>query len=378
MRITITNGPHKLPETVLSVELPEGAEPEGALVDTTHPKRPLPWQLVGKDLYFQAPALGPGKKRTLKFDTSKTYPARYKSAELKDEGGRLQVDLAGKPFTTYLYEYELPQTRPVFYPVLGPRGIPATRAWPIEEKAGENQDHPHHRSLFFAHGDVNGSDFWSEAEGAAVQVHKSFGGVSSGRFVGGFSERVEWRKRTGETVMGETRVMRFYNVRGNLRVFDVDMTFHAEQGEVKFGDTKEGGLISFRVATPMKEANTGRIENGCGGVGEAQCWGKPAPWVDYSGIVKGKRLGIAVFDHCENLRHPTRWHVRAYGLFSLNPFGLSYYKYGRERNGDFVLGSGDSLRFRFRVLIHQGDARRGKVSEHYLAWAFPPGMTVEE
>lgn len=377
MKIVITNGPHRLPETVLSVEMREQIEPDGVLVDPRHPRRPLPFQKVGRDLYFQCPKIPAGRELTLEFDPERKYPARYKDASVLEEENSLRIDLAGKPFTAYLFGYEPPQTRPVFYPVFGPRGIPVTRSWPFEDKSGEDQDHPHHRSLFFAHGDVNGVNFWSQAEGAGVQVHGGFGAVSSGRFVGGFSERLLWQTVDGEPVMAETRLLRFYNVRGNLRVFDVDMEFHAEFGDVKFGDTKEGGIISFRIAESMKGARTGRIENALGAVGERECWGKPAPWVDYSGIVKGKTLGIAVFDHCENLRHPARWHVRDYGLFSLNPFGLSYYKYGRETHGDFTLPKGEDLRFRFRVLIHRGDAKRGKVQEHYLAWAFPPQISLE-
>lgn len=377
MQVKIVNGPQRLPETVLSVELPAGAAAEGALTDPAHPARPLPYEVRGNLLLFQSPALAAGKTRILRFNPKKAYPARYGAVELEDVGGSLRLNVAGKPLTTYRYQYAPPQTRPVCYPLLGPGGLAVTRAWPLEEKAGEEQDHPHHRSLFFAHGAVNGVDFWSEREGAGVQVHHGFDELYSGRFAGGFSSRLTWQKCSGEPVIEEKRTLRFYNLRGNLRMFDVEMRFEAARGDVLFGDTKEGGLVSFRVAESMKEAHGGRIENGCGGVSEAQCWGKPAPWVDYSGLVRGKRLGIALFDHHDNLRHPSRWHVRAYGLFSLNPFGLSHYRYGRDSNGDYRLPAGETIVWRFRVLLHRGDARRGKVQAHYLAWAFPPQVTVE-
>ena len=378
MRLTIANGPHPLVETVLSLPLPEDAEPRGALLDPAHPRRPLPWQVHEGRLYFQAPPLAPGKKRTLHFLPDRTYPARYGEARVEDTGGKLLLTLAGKRFTEYIYRYRPPQTRPVFYPLLGPREIPVTRAWPLEERPGESQDHPHHRSLFFAHGDLNGVDFWSEAAGAGTQEHEEFEATWSGRLLAGMRQRLTWRSSTGQPVVEELRQVQFYNLRGNLRLMDVAVTFRARYGEVRFGDTKEGGIIALRMAETMKEARGGRIENAFGGVGEEECWGKPAPWVDYSGIVSGKRLGVAVFDHRDNLRHPTRWHVRAYGLFALNPFGLSHYRYGREENGDFLLASGEDLAFRFRLLIHRGDARRGKVREHYLAWAFPPRLTLED
>ena len=42
----------------------------------------------------------------------------------------------------------------------------------------------------------------------------------------------------------------------------------------------------------------------------------------------GKTYGVAVLDDPRNPLHPTRWHVRAYGLLAANPFGLSYFDKG--------------------------------------------------
>ena len=33
-------------------------------------------------------------------------------------------------------------------------------------------------------------------------------------------------------------------------------------------------------------------------------------------LANGKEYGVAVFDHPQNPRHPTRWHVREYGLLA--------------------------------------------------------------
>ena len=46
------------------------------------------------------------------------------------------------------------------------------------------------------------------------------------------------------------------------------------------------------------------IINSNGGVGEQQIWGKPADWVDYSGSIAKKHVGIVVFDHPEIFRYP--------------------------------------------------------------------------
>ena len=60
------------------------------------------------------------------------------------------------------------------------------------------------------------------------------------------------------------------------RIVDVTAGFDARYGEVHFGDTKEAGLISVRVASPMEgKRGQGLIENAFGGHGEAETWGRP-------------------------------------------------------------------------------------------------------
>ena len=47
------------------------------------------------------------------------------------------------------------------YPLRTASGILVTRQYPMEEIPDETHDHPHHRGMFFAHGDVNGVNFRS-------------------------------------------------------------------------------------------------------------------------------------------------------------------------------------------------------------------------
>ena len=73
---------------------------------------------------------------------------------------RLHIEINGQPFTEYFFK-DTP--RPYCYPLLGPGGTPMTRNFPMKVIAGEDHDdHRHHRSFWFAHGSVNGQDFWSE------------------------------------------------------------------------------------------------------------------------------------------------------------------------------------------------------------------------
>ena len=78
-------------------------------------------------------------------------------------GDQIDVSIGGKPFTTYYVGAEAP--KPYLYPLRSAEGIIVTRGFPmVTSIPGESRDHPHHRSLFFAHGDINGVDFWGEAK----------------------------------------------------------------------------------------------------------------------------------------------------------------------------------------------------------------------
>src|SRR5690349_6738426 len=62
---------------------------------------------------------------------------------------RLKIELHGELFTEYYFS-DVP--RPFLYPLIGPGGLPMTRDYPMKDKPGEDHDHLHHRSVWFAHG----------------------------------------------------------------------------------------------------------------------------------------------------------------------------------------------------------------------------------
>jgi hypothetical protein len=297
-------------------------------------------------------------------------------AELPD--GKLSVHVGGQLFSTYYFGSDV--ARPYFHPLIGPTGEPVTRGYPMvaapdgTENVGRRHpyDHPHHRSFWFAHGDVNGADNWSEGEGHATQRHAGFSRLISGPVYGSFDETVEWLDRQGSLVMMETRRVTFFDVGPDERLFDVSLRFNASSGTVTFGDTKEGGLIAVRVASSMdgpekrRPEGAGKIENSYGGLQEDETWGKRAEWCDYSGPVGSETLGICMMDHPLNPRYPTHWHVRGYGLMTANPFGLhDFYKDSDTHRGDWTIPAYESRNFAYRVLIHRGDAAAGQVRERY-------------
>ena len=291
---------------------------------------------------------------------------------LTELDGKLRIEVGGQLFTEYHYQ---DVSRPFFYPVLGPSQLPMTRDWPMKDTTpGEERDHKHHRSLWWAHGDINGHDFWSEEPGACKTFQVKLMNVQSGPTVGSFQTQDEYRANDGTVVATDDRHVRIYN-HPNDRVLDFDITIHASNGPVTFGDTKEG-TMAIRLNESMrlerrKQPGLGHIVTS-EGVRDGQTWGKRAKWCDYYGPVEGQTVGVAIFDHPSNPRHPTWWHVREYGLFAANPFGLHYFEGKPKGAGKLVVPAGQSITFRYRFYFHRGDEHQGHVAERYEAYAHEP------
>jgi hypothetical protein len=285
---------------------------------------------------------------------------------------RLRVEINGRLFTEYCFK-DVP--RPYCYPLIGPGQAPMTRNWPMKNLPDESRDHPHHRSLWFAHGEVNGQDFWSEQKSFGKIVHEKFTQVKSGKDSGLISSLNNWIAANGTLICTDNRTLHFYasgpGVGQDERLFDFEITIHAPDREVTFGDTKEG-TMAVRLAETMRlkgNGGQGHIINSAGDRDDST-WGKRADWCDYYGPVDGKTVGMAIFDHPANPRHPTWWHVRDYGLFAANPFGRhDFEKLSDKSAGNLVIPAGQSITFRYRFYLHHGDEKEGRVAEMYQQYA---------
>jgi hypothetical protein len=277
---------------------------------------------------------------------------------------RLRVEINGHLFTEYFYTNV---ARPYYYPLLGPDNLPMTRKWPMENPPGEEHDHLHHRSLWFAHGAVNGQDFWTEGAGTKI-VHQGFDEIKSSKDVGIIKSHDNWVATDGRIFCTDDRVFKVYNPgAANERVLDFEITLHASHGDLLLGDSKEG-TMAVRVAESMKLKGKnahGHIYESTGDR-DAATWGKRADWCDYNGPVNGKIVGIAMFDNPKNPRHPTWWHVRDYGLFAANPFGKHEFESLKDKKaGDLKVPAGESITFRYRLFLHEGDQDQAKVADRY-------------
>jgi hypothetical protein len=326
-----------------------------------------------------------GLKNTKKLCAMAVIAAAPLLAQVKITQGtnRIEVAIDGKPYTTFVYSPDV--GKPYLYPLRAPSGVVVTRAFPMDKVAGESTDHEHHRSLWFAHSSVNGFDYWNnefsyennpKVKGTLGHIFVTkIGQVQSGNQTGEIDETSEWKQPDGTVVLTEDRKMIFH-AGGPNRVMDFDFTLTAKT-VVKFGDNKDG-VFGIRVASGLEEPGpkqpaepkrTGVMINAEGLKTEAECWGKRSEWMDYSGTVDRQQVGIAIFDTPGNPRYPTYWHARGYGLFANNIFAVHEFTKGAEPDGSMTLQPGEKLHFRYRVVIHPGDAATAHIAELYKAYA---------
>lgn len=259
---------------------------------------------------------------------------------------------------------------PCIYPLHGPTGTNVTRHFPLKKGvAGEQDDHPHHVSFWMAHGAVGGADFWHGVENRIETV--ALKDVESGSEEGvdrvSFTAELAWR--AGERlVLTEVRTYLFGFSRDKFTV-DVRCALTAGEEEVLFGDTKEG-MFAIRVTPSLRlqgKVAKGNIRDSEGRKNE-DCWGKRSRWVASSGPdAAGKALTIALMDHPQNLRHPTWWHARDYGLLAANPFGQHDFE-GRGDQphlGDYTLEASKSLTQGYRLVLSAGEGNGDELAQEF-------------
>ena len=226
--------------------------------------------------------------------------------------------------------------RPYVYPLRTLQGHMVTQAG--------SADHPHHLSIWIAHGDVDGLNFWvPEVVGVVpaprILVRDTRTDVSDHGVV--FDQRIEWADGAEELRLREQR-------RTHVRIWaeqvavDLATTLTAPGRPVEFGTTKEVGL-ALRVADQIDVLDGGEIRSATGARNEAGTFDTRADWMDYSGPVTHEQVaGIAVFPHPDVADIP--WFTRDYGPLYVGPW----------RHGPMTLGPDESFALGARFVAHDG------------------------
>ena len=298
----------------------------------------------------------------------------------KKTGQGIEVVVGGLPFTTYVLDEGV--AKPYLMPLRTASGIQITRSFPVANKVTADDQktrsfEPHQRPLYFGHGNINGLNFWAEkafsgyynshvqqryGSMSLIQVEQMTAGASKGTLLARFN----LLDAAGQPIAEETQSFTFVGDE-RTRIIDCQFIVNANHGPVTFGDTKEG-TFALRLGAELSAPHDHMV-NSAGAEGERAIWGKPADWVEYSGIVSGKPVSVAVFESPKSFRHPTTWHARAYGLLAANPFGLREFTSNDASDGSWTVPEGKSVIFRYRVSIYDGKRTISELADLYRLYA---------
>jgi hypothetical protein len=289
----------------------------------------------------------------------------------------------GSLFTEYVFGDGA--SRPYCWPILAPDGMGLTRDFPMKKTEGEETDHPWQKSLYFAHSSVNNVDFWNEAGGdlgnspanKGHQVQDALLQADSGK-VGTLHTQSRWLDANGKLICTDDRTLRFGG-NAEARYIDYEITLHAlPDTPLVMGDNKDGTMAT-RVAQwmTMPHKSRGKDVGGTGHIVDAKgnrddaVWGKRSEWATYYAAKDGKTYGISIFENPQNLRFPSWWMARGYGLFGKNPFGWHDYepKNVPKGKGDYTIPAGGSLTLKYRLYFHLGDEKTANIAAHYAEYA---------
>ncbi|MEO8764519.1 MAG: PmoA family protein [Ginsengibacter sp.] len=289
------------------------------------------------------------------------------------------VIIADKLFTSFLYPDSL--EKPVLYPVRAANGTVVTRGFPLNTQPNDPNDHPHHIGIWFTFENVNGLDFWNNSYAIPKERKNLYGWIKTDKILetaggekGILSYHANWANQQNKVLLEETTRLEFSGT-AHQRIID-RVTVLTADTTVLFTDAKDG-LYAIRVAHALQiptdkdeefkddkgnitivKGGTDRIPNGnyltSEGLQGDAAWSTRAKWCEMYGKMGNDSISIAIIDHPQNPNYPTFWHARGYGLFSANPLGEKIFTNGKTSK-NLQLNKGESVTFRFRMVIEEGN-----------------------
>ena len=310
-----------------------------------------------------------------------TLGQQVKGFSILERKDKKQVDILFNDKLMTAYCYFDSSGKPFLFPVNTVDGITVTRSYPFKMIAGERTDHPHHTGIWLNYESVNGLDFWNNSTAIAPEKRDHYGTIIHQKVTekktkgnnASLSANSIWVRPDKKVLLDEQTTFNF-SVKGNDFIIDRITILTATDTTVIFKDVKDG-MFAIRVARelelPSKEKSsfvddkgnitevppstagvTGMYYSSNGLKGDS-VWSSKGSWVMLTGKKDNKDITIAMFDHPSNVGYPAYWHARGYGLFSVNPLGRKIFSNGKEEL-NFSLKPGQSVTFRYRIVIHSG------------------------
>ncbi|MBM3476824.1 MAG: hypothetical protein FJX75_26425 [Armatimonadetes bacterium] len=238
-----------------------------------------------------------------------------------------------------------------------------------EQISGDfERDHYHHRGLFWAWPNMTvGGKTVSLWDLRGIQARfEEWLGPDVGPVYGAFGARNGWY--IGEERVGQEEVwFRVWRATEIGRAIDVHLTFTATNSPITLlgaaGKGYGGLCLRFKtvpgktVTKPDGQTVTSSNE-------------EKLPWADLSAEFggPGKVSGAAVFIDASNPGFPNGWCLRDYGFLGVDWPGLE----------PVTLEPGRPVTLKYRVWVHRGDVKAGRVAEAYQSFAHPIEVTIAE
>lgn len=289
--------------------------------------------------------------------------------EFQHLSDRVDVVIDGKPFTSMHFGIE--SRKPFLFPLITPGGHKVTRGFPLDPVPGDPTDHPHQKGLWTGTELLSGMDFWENDPSYKRprmgtirfrDVTRAKGGPRDGML----DYSADWISPESKLVVSEAHSLRFFSAGPDVRGVDVDLVLTARGDEPVTFEDQQDAVIGIRLGPAFEEKTGAYAENAEGFRGEAGIRGRASRWVDWKAKMGGQMVGFAILDHPENLSSPARWHIRTFGFLACNPFARQAFD-PNAATAEKVLKPGESVRLRYRILVHDGSVDMKAAYREYAA-----------
>jgi hypothetical protein len=232
--------------------------------------------------------------------------------------------------------------KPFVHPLCTPSGTVLTRVSP--------PDHPWHRGLWFTVKYVDGDNFWEEVPPFGTQVQDG--------------DQVRWLRPDGSVALRERRRLTAAILGHDAWALDwssdLDPVTDVVLDRTPYTTWGGYGGLTLRGAGTWTDTRLLLAD----GTTASRVTGERAPWASLS----GPHGGVAVLDAPTNPRAPTPWYgstrSAVYGGDDWSNFLNAAFLF----HAPLAVAAGDTLRFRYRVVVHDGHWEGDRVAAAYEAW----------
>ncbi len=260
---------------------------------------------------------------------------------------KIDVLINNNLFTSYILSQD--EKYPFFFPVNGPSNASVTSM--------RNANYPHHSSLFFGCDKVNGGNYWQEGleRGQIVSIRADV--IESGNDKVIIENECIWRRPNANAPIKDIRKITITAPSKEMYQIDFDVTLEMLMDVII--EKTNHSLVIGRMDADLAVINGGTMINSNGEKGEKDTFGKKAAWIDFYGKRGDKQEGIAIMQHPSNEWYPAPWFTRDYGFFSPTPM------YWPQNDKETSLKKGQTIKLKYRVLVHAGDTSTAKIAEQF-------------